>query len=423
MNGLRPAVRQLFLPNGLALLGATLLLSWKPPSLFAPPTGHFIALTLFCSVIVLAWRFRSPRVLLMVLLSLVVECTLLLLRNSSWAAANLHGIRDAITFLFPLNVAALFLIDEMIFDLPAFGWWAAMLAVQIAVVPLLFRPGQGFIPDWVRRPLISSVPLRMVVPQISALLFLAVGFALLGTFWVSRKPRDSGLFWALWACFLGLASVKQALVTAWFAVAALLLGVAVIETSYLIAYHDELTGLPARRAFNQTVSLLRGEYTIAMVDVDHFKMFNDTFGHDIGDQVLRMVASRMAGVGGDAKPFRYGGEEFAVVFPGRRLEEVLMQAEALRRAIAESTFVVRGMDRSRRPRKERRSGQSMDGLRRKRSDTRITVSIGLAEPEPPGMAVEDVIRAADKALYRAKERGRNRVEIAKAQHGRMRSGV
>lgn len=412
----RSTIRQLFLPSGLVLLTAALLLSWQTPSLLAPPSGQLIALALFCAVVVLAWRFRSPRVLLMVLLSLLAEWALLLMRNGSWGAASLHGVRDAITFLFPLNVAVVLLIDESAFDLQAFGWWAACVGVQIAVVSLLFRPGQGFNPDWLERPLVSSVPLPMVLPQLSALLFLVVGLILLATFWLSRKPRDSGLFWALCACLLAFGSAKQALATAWFATAALLLGVAVIETSYLIAYHDELTGLPARRAFNQTISLLGGEYTIAMVDVDRFKQFNDTFGHDIGDQVLRMVASKLVTVGGNCKAFRYGGEEFAMVFPGRRTNEALAHAEGLRRAIAESTFVVRGMDRSRRPRKERRSRQNRGRLRRERGDTRVTVSIGLAEPDRPSTAVGDVIQAADKALYRAKERGRNRVEIHKGRH-------
>ncbi|MER3423211.1 MAG: GGDEF domain-containing protein, partial [Nitrospiraceae bacterium] len=80
----------------------------------------------------------------------------------------------------------------------------------------------------------------------------------------------------------------------YFAAAGLVLTLAVLQTSYAMAYHDDLTGLPGRRALNETLLKLSGRYTIAMVDVDHFKTFNDQYGHDVGDQVLRMVASHVA---------------------------------------------------------------------------------------------------------------------------------
>ena len=190
----------------------------------------------------------------------------------------------------------------------------------------------------------------------------------------------------------------------------MIVGVSVIETAYLVGYHDDLTGLPARRAFNHTVAALDGDYAIAMLDIDHFKRFNDTFGHDAGDQVLRMVASKMLQVGGGGEAFRYGGEEFAIVFRRTTAEEALEHAEALRRSIADTGFVVRGLDRSHRRREERRYHHRPRKLRRERFDTSVTVSIGVAEPETPDTPAENVIYAADKALYRAKERGRNRVE-------------
>jgi PleD family two-component response regulator len=152
-----------------------------------------------------------------------------------------------------------------------------------------------------------------------------------------------------------------------------------------------------------------------MLDVDHFKRFNDTFGHDAGDQVLRMAASKMVQIGADGKVFRYGGEEFAIIFRHISAEEALEHAEALRRSIAETSFVVRGPDRSQRQRQERRQHHRPRKLRRERLDTRVTVSIGVAEPAGPDTPAENVIHAADKALYRAKERGRNRVEISVAR--------
>ena len=84
---------------------------------------------------------------------------------------------------------------------------------------------------------------------------------------------------------------------------------------------DELTDLPSRRSFNDAKLRLGNTYTVAMVDVDHFKHFNDTYGHDAGDQVLRMVAARIAEVSGGGKGYRYGGEDVAVLFPGNIADE------------------------------------------------------------------------------------------------------
>src|SRR5258708_6206366 len=108
----------------------------------------------------------------------------------------------------------------------------------------------------------------------------------------------------------------------YFGTAALGLASSIVENSYSLAYQDELTGLASRRAFNDALLRLKAPYTIAAVDIDHFKRINDTFGHDTGDQVLRLVASRLARVSGGGEPFRVGGEEFTILFPGRAAKDV-----------------------------------------------------------------------------------------------------
>ncbi|MDP0971523.1 diguanylate cyclase, partial [Klebsiella pneumoniae] len=85
------------------------------------------------------------------------------------------------------------------------------------------------------------------------------------------------------------------------------------------AFRDELTGLPGRRALNERTQRLGRNYVLAITDVDHIKRFNDTHGHDVGDQVLRLVASKLSKVNGGGRAYRYGGEEFAVVFAGKSL--------------------------------------------------------------------------------------------------------
>jgi len=146
---------------------------------------------------------------------------------------------------------------------------------------------------------------------------------------------------------------------------------------------------------------LTGRYAVAMVDVDHFKGFNDRYGHAAGDQALRRVARRLEAVEGGGRAYRYGGEEFVLLFAGAGAKEAMPHLDAVREALAAETFVVRGKER--RVDKRASGGTPSPGL-----DVRVTASVGLAE----GRAGEDpeaVLRMADRALYRAKEGGRNRV--------------
>lgn len=184
--------------------------------------------------------------------------------------------------------------------------------------------------------------------------------------------------------------------------AGLVIVISMLQDSWRLAYRDELTGLPSRRALFETFLSLGGRYSVAMLDVDHFKKFNDTHGHDVGDDVLRMVASRIARVSGGGRAFRYGGEEFTIVFPSRPRAEAAIALEGVRAAIEGYEMVVR--DR----REEDHSGERGKGKGASQQTVSVTISIGLAERER-GESPEQVIKRADEALYEAKKAGRNRV--------------
>jgi diguanylate cyclase (GGDEF)-like protein len=221
--------------------------------------------------------------------------------------------------------------------------------------------------------------------------------------------------------------------SAYFATAAFLLAASMVETSYLLAYHDELTTLPSRRAFHEALLRLQPPYSIAMVDIDHFKRCNDTYGHDTGDEVLCMVASRLARVTGGGQAYRCGGEEFALIFSGKNTKDVLDHLEKLRGDIEASSFRLRGKDRRQEMRgPDRRNARVLAGsktghairqLSRVASATElsVTASIGVASSSQENSSADEVIQAADKALYRAKAAGRNRVEIASSARRRTRS--
>src|SRR5437762_2301932 len=193
--------------------------------------------------------------------------------------------------------------------------------------------------------------------------------------------------------------------TFYFATSALILIIAVVEASYHMAYQDSLTQLPARRALNEALLRLGSQYTVGMVDVDHFKRINDSHGHDVGDQVLKMVAARLAQVGGGGRAYRYGGEEFAVIFPGKGAEECLPELEALRKVVEDAKFILRSRIRSKR-KKEKILAEKGPGRR-----VPVTVSIGVAERDSRHSKPDQVVKAADRALYRAKDGGRNQVQM------------
>jgi diguanylate cyclase (GGDEF)-like protein len=156
---------------------------------------------------------------------------------------------------------------------------------------------------------------------------------------------------------------------------------------------------------NETLLKLGSQYAVGMVDVDHFKQFNDRYGHDVGDQVLRMVASKLEQASGGGKAFRYGGEEFAVVFPDQSATDALPHLESLRREVQASCFVLRGPDR---PKKKPDTPKPPSGPRKA---VLVTVSIGVAAWDEQKRKADHVIKAADLALYRAKAAGRNTVKL------------
>lgn len=215
--------------------------------------------------------------------------------------------------------------------------------------------------------------------------------------------------------------------TVYFGVAGLILASSIVENSYSLAYQDELTGLGSRRAFNEAIERLKPPYTLAVVDIDHFKSINDTYGHDTGDQVLRLVASRLARVSGGGEAFRVGGEEFTIVFRGRTLEEVLDPLELLRLEVENASFQVRGQEERRKTR--RASDRRMRSRARRKPLLRltsvtvgVTVSVGVAEYDSK-LSAKQVQEQADQALYQAKQGGRNRVVVSSAEKKPRREGT
>jgi diguanylate cyclase (GGDEF)-like protein len=424
----RLRLKSLLLPGGLLLGVAALLIRFDLPRMTVSVVELYFY-TAFPLALVLAWRFHSGRIF--------SALVLLLLAQSALEFFRVQGVEpgltalEAISFLLPVNLAALGLTPERGFTLPALAPRFLLLFVESILVALICRPAPAPGAHLFHGSLLNPSWFAWTrIPQISWLV-LAIAMGVLITRFVQhRKPVDSGLAWCLLSAFLGihLRGVGSS-ARAYFATSAVILGTSIIETSYSMAYHDELTGLPSRRAFNDALFRLEAPYAVAVVDVDHFKSVNDTYGHDAGDDVLGMVAGQLARVTGGGRAFRIGGEEFTILFPGQHAQDVLEPLEVLRASIERSVFQTRGSDRRTVPRgperrktagskkkasRGRRPGQALSNA----GDLSVTVSIGVAEPASKDTSVEAVIELADKALYRAKKSGRNRVELATLAPGR-----
>jgi len=318
-----------------------------------------------------------------------------------------QGLYLGLSLLLPFNFALLAIMREKgVFSVAGrlrFGF----VLVQAASLWLLFRHYHEELQPLLTRKLLPLALLdTLLLPQ--PLLILSALFMMVIAFVTAKRqtPVESGLLGALIAVVITLAKITSPDVPALFCCAAgVIITLGILQDSYNMAFRDDLTGIPSRRALNENLHGLGRRYAITMLDVDHFKRFNDTYGHDVGDQVLKMVAKKMLSVGGSGKAFRYGGEEFTVLFTGKRAADALPHLEELRKAIEGYRLAIRSDDRP----KDAKQGLTKRGNRSGFTEVSVTISIGVAESGDGHSNPAEVMKAADKALYRAKSKGRNQV--------------
>lgn len=381
------------LPFGLLLAAAAVYL-WFTMEL-ASNIYHF-SYGIYAVGLVLSWWFNRSRVFFITAV----------LALSQYALSGFPGVKFShqadqallhpiIAVLLPVNIFIFSLLKER----GIFNVWGltrfSMIGLQLIYFSLAFITGDSSLLGFFHQePLRDSGSAVTALPN-TAVAAYGIAFLLLLNRQVSSPAPLTNAFIAVLAATLAaLCLTTGPAVTLFFSAAGIILIAAVIQDSYSMAYLDELTGLPARRALKEELLKLRGEYTIAMLDIDFFKKFNDTYGHDTGDDVLRLVASVLGKVSGGGKAFRYGGEEFTIVFPHTKLAEALPHLEELRAAVEKAPYAYRGKKSS----------------KAKKPSTKklfVTISIGAAERSEKHKQPAEVVKAADNALYRAKKKGRN----------------
>jgi diguanylate cyclase (GGDEF)-like protein len=388
---------RLITPGAWLLLATWGLTQVEPALLAVAPYARFFCFGALAAAGLLSWYYSQGRVLF----------SALVLGLAVWGLtlpASADVSKLAAAFLFPLNIALFASLSERGTVTHSGLLKMALIVIESAGVVMLGQLRGGQLEAFLRWG--QGVADPGGIPLAPRLSFVAASLTLLGLAVFRRTRVEMGLLLGLVATFVGLRQTGKIEETLfYFGAAGLILFYEALEHGYEVAHRDELTGLPGRRTLKELMSHLGGRYAVAMCDVDHFKAFNDTYGHDAGDQVLKFVAAMISRVRGGARAFRYGGEEFTVVFPGCSAMEAQPFVESLRAAIAASGFRLRG---PRHP--DKRAEHAPEPGPHK--SVIITISIGVAENSKKLSTPELVLEAADEALYRAKESGRNCVRLA-----------
>jgi diguanylate cyclase (GGDEF)-like protein len=228
------------------------------------------------------------------------------------------------------------------------------------------------------------------IPNLALFLFVITITNLIIRAALSGATIDYSLLCVSITCFMATAYSKNSTALAiFYSASCLIIIISIIQHIRYIAYHDILTKAPTRLALFSDIKRLPNKYSVALIDIDDFKNFNDNFSHDVGDKVLTMTAKELAKIGGKGQLYRYGGEEFVIIFPNLTKNEAFGHLEEIRKKISEAKFVLE------------------ENSDKKQKNYNITISIGVAEKKRSDASINPVIKRADKAMYKAKENGKN----------------
>ncbi|WP_294963702.1 GGDEF domain-containing protein [Sulfurimonas sp.] len=335
-------------------------------------------------IIWVSWHFNRNRFIFV-----IIPIILLHLGFEYFSAKGASFLFLYISMLFPLHLLIFLVLKER----GLFSLWGALkvgfFALEIMLVLYLIYYPDASILKYLKLKLFAAnfYPLKDVSVAIGIFVFFVMSALLM----FGRYLMYSSTFLSLLLTFyLGLYFLKTPHATeVSFLAFSIIIFILLIRESYRLAFYDELTSLPGRRALVEDMAKLGRKYSLAMCDIDFFKKFNDTYGHDTGDEVLKMVASKFLEVSGGGKAYRYGGEEFVILFPSKESSESFTHVDALRQAIATTGFSVRNKKTTKK--------------------IFINVSAGVTQNSQKDKDPFAVMKRADNALYKAKKAGRNQV--------------
>lgn len=384
MNSLKSIALNISIPFFIsAVLGSMLFYEDKIPKIiFSIVPYLFYAISAL--ILWVSWHFNRNRFIFIILPLLLIYFGFVYLGGKRATDLFLYA-----SMLYPLHLLLFLSLKER----GLFSIWGilkiAFFVVEIAVILyLVIYPNADFIALLkMKLFVISFYPLEDI-SIIIAILVISIMVALV---LFNRYLLYNSSFLVIAVTFyMGFYFIKTSYAKELSLLAiGVIIFILLIRESYRLAFYDELTSLPGRRALVEDMAKLGMKYSLAMIDIDHFKKFNDTYGHDTGDEVLKMVASKLAEVGGGGKAYRYGGEEFVLLFPSREVDESYKHTDILRETIAKSPFIVRNKQNSK--------------------TIYINISSGIVQKNSQDKDPFAVMKRADNALYKAKKAGRNQV--------------
>jgi len=341
----------------------------------------YIFYTLSTIILWVSWHFNRNKFIFIILPLMLIQ---LGFEYLSPTKASL--LFKYVSILFPIHLLIFLILKER----GIFSIWGILKIVFFVfelgvLVYFIYHP--ELIKQYINLKLFTfnSYPLNDLSIAVSIfVMFVMLGLILFGNYLL----YSSSFLILLLTYETGLYFLKTPFATQIsFLALTLIIFILLIRESYRLAFYDELTGLPGRRALVEDMAKLGRKYTLAMCDIDHFKKFNDTYGHDTGDEVLKMVAAKLGQVSGGGKTYRYGGEEFTILFPSKDVDESFMFVDVLRQNISTSAFSVRN--------------------RKDKKTVFVNISAGVVQNTTKDKDPFAVMKRADNALYKAKKAGRN----------------
>lgn len=342
----------------------------------------FFAITLV--IIAISWHFNRNRFIFIILPLIMIQ-----LGFTYLSAQKATYLFMYCSLVYPLHLLIFLLLKER----GLFSLWGLLkigfFTLEVGAISYLVYSTDTSLKEFINIDIfsISFYPLKDLSMAIGIFsLFVMSALVMFNRYLI----YNSSFLVMLVTFYLGFYFIKtpHALEISFLSISIIILSV-LIREAYRLAFYDELTSLPGRRALIEDMAKLGRKYSLAMCDIDFFKKFNDTYGHDTGDEVLKMVAAKLAEVSGGGKAYRYGGEEFVLLFPSKDVDESFIHTDTLRQNIASTPFKVRN--------------------KKNQKKIFINISSGIAQNSSKDKDAFGVMKRADNALYKAKKAGRNQV--------------
>jgi diguanylate cyclase (GGDEF)-like protein len=384
MNSLKAISVNILIPLLISLvLGGVVIYQENIPKILFSLTPYiFYAISIL--ILWVSWHFNRNRFIF-----IIIPLVLMHIGFEYFNATKATALFMYASMLFPLHLLVFLLLKER----GLFSIWGmskiVFFALEIAIVLYFINYPHANIKEFIDIKIftISLYPLK----DISAVVGIFVFFVLSGLVLFNRYLVYNSSFLVIVISFYaGLYFLKTPHANE---ISLLLISIIIftllIRESYRLAFYDELTELPGRRALVEDMAKLGMKYSFAMLDIDFFKKFNDTYGHDTGDDVLKMVATKLSEVSGGGKAYRYGGEEFVILFPSVEVDQAFIHVNLVREIISKSAFRVR----------------NKKGFKK----IFVNISVGVVQNSSKDKDPFSAMKRADNALYKAKKAGRNQV--------------